>query len=177
MEARGQRRALQREELTQPARVGRLPAGRNDEAELIRVPRCGVDRAGIHVARLAGVPAPVLERAREILAFLEKQHGPDPGSEAPVTEGPIRRKVKTGRALAGSLFAGLPDPLLMELREVDLSSLTGERRDQALKALNTEHCTCGCGLTLAQCRVDDPTCDVSLPIARDLVKKIASTSK
>ena len=26
-----------------------------------------------------GVPAPVLDRAREILAFLEKQHGPDPG--------------------------------------------------------------------------------------------------
>jgi hypothetical protein len=57
---------------------------------------------------------------------------------------------------------------------VDLSSLPGERRDQALKALNTEHCTCGCGLTLAQCRLDDPDCSVSLPLAQDLVKKIAA---
>jgi len=57
---------------------------------------------------------------------------------------------------------------------VDLSTLTGERRDQALKALNTEHCTCGCGLTLAQCRLDDPDCSVSLPLAQALVKKIAA---
>ena len=33
---------------------------------------------------------------------------------------------------------------------------------------------CGCGLTLAQCRIDDPTCTVSLPIAQALVKKVAS---
>ena len=60
---------------------------------------------------------------------------------------------------------------------VDLSTLTAEKRATVLQALNSEHCTCGCGLTLAQCRVDDPTCDVSLPIARDLVKKIASAPK
>jgi thiol-disulfide isomerase/thioredoxin len=60
---------------------------------------------------------------------------------------------------------------------IDLSGLTPDARAKVLAALNSEHCTCGCGLTLAQCRVDDPTCDVSLPIARDLVKKIASTSK
>jgi thiol-disulfide isomerase/thioredoxin len=57
---------------------------------------------------------------------------------------------------------------------VDLTGLAGERRDEALKALNTEHCTCGCGLTLAQCRLDDPDCSVSLPLAQDLVKKIAA---
>ena len=84
----------------------------------------GADQSyGIHVARLAGVPAPVLERAREILAFLEKQHGPDPVA----AEGPIRRKVKTGRALAGSLFAELPDPLLVELRQIDPATLTPEQ--------------------------------------------------
>jgi thiol-disulfide isomerase/thioredoxin len=57
---------------------------------------------------------------------------------------------------------------------VDLTGLAGEKRDQALKALNTEHCSCGCGLTLAQCRLDDPDCSVSLPLAQDLVKKIAA---
>ena len=62
----------------------------------------------------------MLERAREILKFLEKQHGPDPG----LPEGPIRRKVKTGRALTGSLFAALPDPLLDELRQIDPDGIT-----------------------------------------------------
>ena len=46
---------------------------------LHRIVPGGADQSyGIHVARLAGVPASVLVRAREILAFLEKQHGPDP---------------------------------------------------------------------------------------------------
>jgi DNA mismatch repair protein MutS len=80
---------------------------------------------------------PVLERAREILQFLEKQHGPDPGPGAPAgaPEGPIRRKVKTGRALAGSLFAALPDPLLDELRQVDPANLTPEQAVDLVKRL------------------------------------------
>jgi DNA mismatch repair protein MutS len=79
------------------------------------------------------VPAPVLERAREILKFLEKQPGPGPGAPAP--EGPIRRKVKTGRALSGSLFAELSDPLLVELRQVDPASLTPEQALELVKRL------------------------------------------
>lgn len=57
---------------------------------------------------------------------------------------------------------------------IDLSTLSSEKRAEALKALNTEHCTCGCGLTLAQCRLDDEACTVSLPLAQALVKKIAA---
>jgi thiol-disulfide isomerase/thioredoxin len=57
---------------------------------------------------------------------------------------------------------------------IDLSTLSPQRRAEALQVLNTEHCTCGCGLTLAQCRLDDPDCPVSLPIAQDLVRKIAA---
>jgi len=92
----------------------------------------GADQSyGIHVARLAGVPAPVLERAREILKFLEKQHGPDPG----LPEGPIRRKVKTGKALTGSLFAALPEPLLVELRHVDPEALTPEQACEMIRRL------------------------------------------
>ena len=55
---------------------------------------------------------------------------------------------------------------------IDLSKIPPERRADVLKALNSEHCTCGCGLTLAQCRVDDPDCGVSLPTAQELVKRI-----
>ena len=56
---------------------------------------------------------------------------------------------------------------------VDLASLTPERRTAALQKLNTEPCTCGCELTVARCRVDDPNCAISLPKAREIVQAIA----
>jgi hypothetical protein len=57
---------------------------------------------------------------------------------------------------------------------LDLSTLPADRRAEALKTLNSDHCSCGCGLTLAQCRLDDPNCTVSLPLAQEVVKKIAA---
>jgi thiol-disulfide isomerase/thioredoxin len=56
---------------------------------------------------------------------------------------------------------------------IDLAPLSPEKKARALQQLNTEHCTCGCGLTVAQCRVDDPSCTVSLPLAQRIVKTIA----
>ena len=56
---------------------------------------------------------------------------------------------------------------------IDLSPLSPDKRSLALQQLNTDHCTCGCGLTVAQCRLDDPSCNVSLPTAQAIVKKIA----
>jgi DNA mismatch repair protein MutS len=98
---------------------------------LHRIVPGGADQSyGIHVARLAGIPPTVLDRAREILAFLEKQHGPDPGPPA----GPVR-KVKTGRALQNSLFSALPDPLLNELKRVDVSTLGPEAALALIKHL------------------------------------------
>ena len=55
---------------------------------------------------------------------------------------------------------------------VDLATLSPEKRAKVLETLNSEHCTCGCGLTVAQCRVDDPSCPVSLPLAQKLVDTI-----
>ena len=56
---------------------------------------------------------------------------------------------------------------------LELGKLKPEQRTAALKRLNDEQCTCGCGLTVAQCRINDPSCDISLPIA----KKIVSAQK
>jgi len=56
---------------------------------------------------------------------------------------------------------------------IDLASLPLAKRTEALQKLNSQPCTCGCDLTLARCRVDDPTCGVSLPLARQIVKQIA----
>ncbi|MFN7918389.1 MAG: TlpA disulfide reductase family protein [Vicinamibacterales bacterium] len=64
-----------------------------------------------------------------------------------------------------------------EIPGVDLTTLTPEQRTTALKALNSENCTCGCELTLAACRINDPSCGVSLPIAQKLVERIAKGEK
>lgn len=76
---------------------------------------------GIHVARIAGMPAPVLERANEILKRLEEERS---------TGGSLRSSI--GRATAKenyqlSMFA-LEDPVLISirdsLRDLDVDSLT-----------------------------------------------------
>ena len=57
---------------------------------------------------------------------------------------------------------------------IDLSKLTKEQRVAAIEKLNDESCTCGCNQTVARCRVDDPTCPVSLPRAKELVATITA---
>jgi len=80
------------------------------------------------------------------------------------TEASVQLVKDTGQVLlANAAFA-------TEIPGVDLSALTPREKADVLKRLNTDRCTCGCGLTLAQCRINDPTCTVSLPLA----KKIAA---
>jgi len=64
---------------------------------------------------------------------------------------------------------------LMSIPGVDLAKLTPAHRAEALQKLNAEACTCGCDLTVAKCRVDDPTCGISLPLARKIVAQIADS--
>ena len=59
-----------------------------------------------------------------------------------------------------------------EIPGIDLKKLTPEKRTAALQRLNTDPCTCGCGLTLAACRINDPSCGVSLPLARKVVDEL-----
>lgn len=62
----------------------------------------------------------------------------------------------------------------MTIPGVDLAALPVAQRIEALQKLNGQPCTCGCDLTVAKCRVDDPTCGVSLPLARQIVKEISA---
>ncbi len=57
---------------------------------------------------------------------------------------------------------------------VDLARVPVERKPAVLQALNNESCSCGCGLTVAKCRVDDPSCPVSQPLAQKIVDRILS---
>jgi thiol-disulfide isomerase/thioredoxin len=61
----------------------------------------------------------------------------------------------------------------MTIPGVDLAALPVAKRVEALQKLNGQPCTCGCDLTVARCRVDDPTCGISLPLAREIVKQVA----
>ena len=60
-----------------------------------------------------------------------------------------------------------------ELPGVDFSKLTAKQKRAALRQLNEQKCTCGCGLTLAQCRINDTGCPVSVKLAQQVVEKIA----
>ncbi len=60
-----------------------------------------------------------------------------------------------------------------EVPGVDLDALSPEKRVETLLRLNEEACTCGCELTVAKCRIDDPTCGISLPIAQRIAAEIA----
>jgi thiol-disulfide isomerase/thioredoxin len=62
---------------------------------------------------------------------------------------------------------------VMTIPGVDLAVLPVAKRIEALQKLNGQPCTCGCDLTVAKCRVDDPTCGVSLPLARQIVKAVS----
>jgi thiol-disulfide isomerase/thioredoxin len=53
-----------------------------------------------------------------------------------------------------------------------LETLTPAQRVVALKLLNETKCECGCGLTVAQCRINDPTCASSLPMAEKIVADV-----
>ena len=59
-----------------------------------------------------------------------------------------------------------------ELPDVDLSGLTADQKKDALHRLNAETCTCGCKLTLAECRINDSSCPVSKGAAADVVKRV-----
>jgi thiol-disulfide isomerase/thioredoxin len=60
-----------------------------------------------------------------------------------------------------------------ELPGVDFTGLSPEQKREALKRMNSQNCTCGCGLTIAECRMNDSSCDVSEGIAAKIVKDVS----
>ena len=68
---------------------------------------------------------------------------------------------------------GLPSTAQVKsIPGIDLTGLSPDKRAETLQRLNTEACTCGCGLTVAKCRIDDPSCGVSLPLARRIAAEV-----
>jgi thiol-disulfide isomerase/thioredoxin len=63
-----------------------------------------------------------------------------------------------------------------ELPGVDFKGLTEDQKRAALKRLNSEICTCGCKLTIAQCRINDTSCTTSQQLAEKIVREIRTGS-
>ena len=88
---------------------------------------------GVHVAKLAGIPAPVVRRAGEVLKEIERQAEIEPGNGR-------RKKLPSKRYTQLIFFDGQnesfsndekeikdrdePDPLLDEIMRLDLDALT-----------------------------------------------------
>jgi DNA mismatch repair protein MutS len=97
----------------------------------------GADRSyGIEVGRLAGLPAPVLGRAREVLALLEGEGAQmatalgrkgERSDERSSGGKPLARSTRADVAVAPSeqlgLF-GMPHPVIEQLRTLDINSMT-----------------------------------------------------
>lgn len=79
----------------------------------------GADRSyGIHVAQLAGMPRPVIERARELLAHLERQKS-DFKTPSFVQDPP-----PSGKPKQKTLFDEPPHPALVALKGLQVENLT-----------------------------------------------------
>jgi thiol-disulfide isomerase/thioredoxin len=80
------------------------------------------------------------------------------------TQARIERVPDTGQVLLANAAYATSIP------GVDFTQHTALAKRHALGRMNREPCDCGCGLTVAQCRIEDPACDVSLPQARRIAE-------
>jgi DNA mismatch repair protein MutS len=80
---------------------------------LRRIVRGGADKSyGIHVAQLAGLPSSVVDRAKQVLAQLERT---DRNASSPTPQDP---------PLPPDASLPAPHPILEEVRQIDLFSMT-----------------------------------------------------
>ncbi|MEM8734886.1 MAG: DNA mismatch repair protein MutS [Planctomycetota bacterium] len=101
---------------------------------LHRIVQGGADKSyGIHVARLAGIPFHVNERAKDILNQLEADHINNRG-DSKIT--PPRRKEDSPIQL--TLFDFGDHPIIEKLREIDISGMTPLQALQLLENWQTE---------------------------------------
>lgn len=89
---------------------------------------------GIHVARLAGVPRFVIERAKTILAELESQHL-DAESRSRLAHPSSRRRSST---IQRSLFWGVHDHIIDAVRHIDVASLNPEQAIERLREIQRQ---------------------------------------
>ncbi|HMF79744.1 MAG TPA: thioredoxin domain-containing protein [Bryobacteraceae bacterium] len=63
--------------------------------------------------------------------------------------------------LTGALLVAQDWKTTDALPGVDLKGLTASQKASVLKVLRDQSCPCGCGMKVAQCRIEDPSCSYS----------------
>ena len=105
---------------------------------LLKLARGGSEHSfGIHVAKLAGMPGAIVDRASQILEQLEREEGVEPsakpapaGATQPKRRGKARISAARSEAVGGVQlsFFQLDDPVLSQVRDellgVDINNLT-----------------------------------------------------
>jgi hypothetical protein len=109
-------------------------------------------------AETATVPAPAAPAAEA-----------SPEDEAPATEAAIPDDDVHRKALEGHSDKS---KWVEEVPGLDVSDLRPQQRDVFLSAANSQRCTCGCGYTLAGCRVYDSSCEKSGPRVAALLDSV-----
>ncbi|TMQ72150.1 MAG: hypothetical protein E6K80_03455 [Candidatus Eisenbacteria bacterium] len=110
------------------------------------------------------------------LAVAARQWRPPgvPSPAAPGARSPLRDPIHVALKQAGG--EDEKSRWVDDLPEVDLAALSKAKRELFLRVVNTRRCTCGCGYTLAACRIYDATCEKSLPKVRAAYDSVARGS-
>ncbi len=85
---------------------------------------------------------------------------------------PVQAKIETFKD-TGQIFLKNA-ALATSLPGVSFAGLTPDQKKLALKAMNSKRCTCGCNMTIAECRITDPTCTTSQKLAQKIADEIRS---
>ncbi len=64
-----------------------------------------------------------------------------------------------------------------QLPGIDMSALTPAQKKVALRQMNQQHCTCGCGYTIALCRIQDTACPVSQKLGQEIVNRLRAGTR
>jgi thiol-disulfide isomerase/thioredoxin len=83
---------------------------------------------------------------------------------------PVNAKIEQFQDTGQVMLANAKDAT--EYPGVDLSKLNPEQRKAAQRQLNEKECVCGCGLTVAQCLVNDTSCSTSKGMADQVVQEL-----
>ena len=81
----------------------------------------------------------------------------------------ILRRIAVWCVLGGVWLVGADWKTATSLPAVDLDGLTPAQKATVLKILRAHDCSCGCGMKMAECRVEDPGCTYSRGLASTVV--------
>ncbi len=91
---------------------------------------------GIHVAKMAGIPEPVLRRAEEVLRTLESQsESTQPGGKQPATRKARTEAISPSSQFQLTLFEFKDEELRKRIRSIDISNTTPLQALQILEEL------------------------------------------